>query len=41
MAEDAREKMEKTIVRMEDGRTLIMYNFKPAGAEAPANDEGD
>jgi hypothetical protein len=41
MAEQPREQMEKKVIRKEDGRLLIMYSFKPAGASAPAPKEGD
>jgi hypothetical protein len=41
MADKPRETMEKTVLRKEDGRTLIMYSFKPAGAQAPAKTQGD
>lgn len=41
MAEHSREQMEKTIIRKDDGRQLIMYSFKPAGEKKPARDKGD
>ena len=36
MSEHPREKMSKQVLRKEDGRQLIMYRFKPVGAQAPS-----
>lgn len=41
MADEPREKMEKKVIRKDDGRQLILYSFKPAGAKAPQRDKGD
>ena len=41
MADKPRETMDKQVIRKEDGRQLIMYSFKPAGAKAPAKTQGD
>ena len=41
MTDKPREEMEKKVLRKDDGRQLIMYSFKPAGASKPAPDKGE
>lgn len=35
MADNAREEMTKQVLTKDDGRTLIMYSFKPAKTQSP------
>lgn len=36
-----REEMTQQVLRKDDGRYLILYSFRPAGAQTPGTDKGD